>query len=173
MPESRLIVGLGNPGKNYEYTRHNLGFLVVHQLATRLKCGFESSSLTKGLTAKGSLEQKEIHFLLPMNFINNSGPAVKQIMVKEEIALENICIVCDDLNLDFRQLRIRSKGSDGGHNGLGSIIYHLESDAFPRLRMGIGQPKGKADSVDYVLEEFKKDEKRYLEDFIIEAAECC
>ncbi len=173
MPESRLIVGLGNPGGDYEYTRHNLGFLVVQRLAKKFALKFSPSSLTNGVTAEGVCEGLEICLLMPMTFMNHSGSAVRQVMSKKEFFPEQILVVCDDFNLDFEQIRLRAKGSDGGHNGLGSVIQNLDTEEFTRLRMGISQPPGKKDTVDYVLEEFTKKEKDQLDGFIGEAVSCC
>jgi len=173
LSELRLIGGLGNPGKDYEYTRHNLGFLVVRRLAEQLKLKFALSSLTNGLTAEGTFEDKTICLLMPLTYMNNSGVAVHQIVTKHNLSPENVLIVSDDFNLDFEQIRLRGKGSDGGHNGLSSIIERLGTEQFARLRMGIGQPAGKKDTVDYVLEEFKKKEKECLDSFIDEATSCC
>ncbi|OGX09664.1 MAG: aminoacyl-tRNA hydrolase [Omnitrophica WOR_2 bacterium GWF2_38_59] len=169
----KLIVGLGNPGKDYEYTRHNLGFLVVKHLAERLNVGWKLSSFTNGLTAEGNYRGNGFCLFLPLTYMNKSGGAVKQIIETKEFLLDESLIVCDDLNLDFEQIRIRPKGSDGGHNGLDSIIQYLCTDEFPRLRMGIGHPGNKVDVVDYVLEEFSKSEKNNLEDFIGKSADCC
>lgn len=173
MSELRLIGGLGNPGKDYEYTRHNLGFLVVRRLAEKLKLKFALSSLTNGLTAEGMFEDKAICLLMPLTYMNNSGVAVHQVMKKRDLSLEDVMIVCDDFNLDFEQIRLKGKGSDGGHNGLSSVIEHLGTEQFVRLRMGIGRPVGKKDTVDYVLEEFKKKERERLDSFIDETTSCC
>ena len=169
----RLIVGLGNPGKDYEYTRHNLGFLVVRRLAEKLKLKFALSSLTKGMTAEGMFEEDSVCLLAPLIYMNNSGVAISRLMSKKDFSPEDILVVCDDFNLDFEQIRLRAKGSDGGHNGLSSVIEHLNTEQFARLRMGIGYPPGKKDTVDYVLEEFKKKEKECLDGFIEEAVSCC
>jgi len=173
LSELRLIAGLGNPGGDYEYTRHNLGFLVIQRLAEKLKLKFTLSSLTNGLTAEGMFEDKAICLLMPLTYMNNSGIAVHQVMTKKNLQPEDVLIVCDDFHLDFEQIRLRAKGSDGGHNGLNSIIHRLGTEKFSRLRMGISQPANKKDTVDYVLEEFKKKEKDCLDNFIDEAASCC
>lgn len=173
MSEIRLIVGLGNPGREYELTRHNLGFLAVQKLAEKIKFKFSLSSLTNGLTAEGVWGGSPLCLLAPMTYMNNSGVAVKQVMIKKELTPAEVLIVCDDFHLAFQQSRLRSKGSDGGHNGLKSVIQHLDADGFARLRLGIGRPTGKKDTVDYVLEEFKKDEKAKLDDVLEEAASCC
>ncbi|MCK5260286.1 MAG: aminoacyl-tRNA hydrolase [Candidatus Omnitrophica bacterium] len=169
----RLIVGLGNPGKDYEWTRHNLGFLVVRRLAEKLKLKFALSSLTNGMAAEGIFEEDDICLLAPLTYMNNSGVAISRLMSKKDLSTEDILVVCDDFHLDFEQVRLRAKGSDGGHNGLSSVIEHLGTEQFARLRMGIDYPPGKKDTVDYVLEEFKKKEKDRLDGFIDEAVSCC
>ena len=169
----RLIVGLGNPGKDYEYTRHNLGFLVVRRLAGELKWKFALSSLTNGMTAEGMFEGEPVCLLAPLTYMNNSGVAVSQLMSKKDLSPGNILVVCDDFNLDFEQVRLRPQGSDGGHKGLSSIIGHLGTEQFARLRMGIGYPPGAQDAVDYVLEAFKKKESDRLDGFIDGAVSCC
>lgn len=173
MSKTKLIVGLGNPGNDYKYTRHNLGFLVVVEVAKKLNVSFQLSSFTNGLTAEVQKDEKNICLLMPLTYMNNSGVALKHFVIKNDIALDDILVVCDDLNLDFGQIRIRSKGSHGGHNGLNSVIDHLKSDRFPRLRLGIGQPSRGKDVIDFVLEKFNADEKKNLDEFIDQAAECC
>jgi len=171
--QEKLIVGLGNPGKEYDLTRHNIGFLVVRQLAEDLKAKFSLSSLTNGLTAKAKTDYGVVHFLMPLTYMNNSGVAVKEMVAKNAFSYEKIFVIIDDLNLPFGQVRIRAKGSHGGHNGLVSIIKHLAGNEFPRLRMGIGHPKSKSDIINYVLEEFNKNEKESLKEFIMEGCQCC
>lgn len=171
--EEKIIVGLGNPGKDYEWTRHNLGFLVVRRLAEQHNINFGLSSFTNGLTAEGEIDNTRVCLLLPLTYMNNSGVAVKQALDKRQVPLANVIVVCDDFNLDFGNIRIRSKGSDGGHNGLSSIIEHLQTDAFNRIRLGIGQPVSKEATVDFVLEEFTKKEKSHLDAFIRQAVDCC
>ncbi len=173
MSDLRLIVGLGNPGRDYAYTRHNLGFLVVERLAEKLSIKFKSSSFTKALTASGAVEDQNVALLEPLTFMNLSGGAVRSYIAKKGVPVENILVVCDDLDLEFGQLRLRTKGSDGGHNGLVSIIEQLHTREFARLRMGIGRPPAKKDTIEYVLEKFNKSEVALLDNFIEEAVECC
>ncbi len=173
MSDVRLIVGLGNPGVDYEFNRHNLGFLVIQYLVEKLDFDLKKNSFIRGLIAEGNFEGKSICFLLPMTFMNNSGIAVKQIILRKKLDLGNVLVVCDDFNLSFRQLRLRAKGGDGGHNGIKSIIQHSGSEKFARLRMGIDFPGGKKNVVEYVLENFSKKECKFLDGFIIEAADCC
>ncbi len=178
---NKLIVGLGNPGKDYEYTRHNLGFLVVRQLADRINASFRLSSFTNGLVAEGQAKYRNLNLLLPLTYMNNSGVAVKSVIAKKQLAIENILVVCDDLNLNFGQLRLKQKGRDGGHNGLKSIMRHLDSNQFARLRMGIigdtncgtAQAVKNRDTTDFVLGEFTKQESKQLENFISRAVDCC
>lgn len=173
MTDLRLIVGLGNPGKDYEYTRHNLGFLVAEKLAARYQLKFKSSSWCKGLSAEGLIEDKECCLFLPLTYMNNSGTAVKETVIRKKVPFNNTLVVADDFNLDFGQLRLRSKGSAGGHNGLKSVIQHLGSDDFARLRLGVGSPPHKKEIVDFVLEKFSPQEKKKLDAFIQDAVECC
>ena len=173
MSDLRLIVGLGNPGKDYEGTRHNLGFMIVRRLAEQQHLKFSTSSLTSGLEAQGLMEGQKTILLQPLTFVNHSGIAVKSLVTKRNIELSSVLVVCDDLDTEFGQLRIKPKGSDGGHNGLTSIIGHLGSGGFARLRCGIGRPTGKKDTVNFVLAEFTKQEKKVLNDFVEEATACC
>lgn len=173
MSKTRLIVGLGNPGREYEYTRHNLGFLAVRRLAEMLKLKFTPSPLTNGLAAKGIVADEALYLLMPLTYMNNSGAAVYQVMTKKDLLPADVLVICDDFHLGYGQMRLRARGSDGGHNGLSSVIEHLGMEQFARLRMGIGRPAGKKDVVDYVLAEFKKEEKDRLDSFINEAASCC
>ena len=167
------IVGLGNPGKEYELTRHNLGFLVVDQIAQNHKLGIKKGSLKNSLTAQGGILSHEVILLKPTTFVNNSGTAVKELVAHKGIDYSNILIVADDFNLDFGSMRLKADGSDGGHNGLKSIIQHCQTKNFARLRLGIGQPKDKKNTAHYVLSPFVKGEKAKLNDFINQAAECC
>ncbi len=169
----RLIVGLGNPGKDYEYTRHNLGFLVLEHISQSNGLKWKRSVLCDGVEAEGKDGDLKFRLLMPSSFMNNSGKPVKQFVRQNDFDLKNVLVVCDDFNLNFGQLRVRRRGSDGGHNGLHSIIYHLESEDFCRLRLGIGMPPGKKSAEDYVLEEFTKKEREELGFFVDEASHCC
>ncbi|OGX10500.1 MAG: aminoacyl-tRNA hydrolase [Omnitrophica WOR_2 bacterium GWA2_53_43] len=173
MSQARLIVGLGNPGRDYEYTRHNLGFLVVEHLAQKNNLRFRKSSFTNGLTAEGKVAGNDLCCLLPSTYMNNSGAAVKQAVLNKNLDHADILIVCDDFHLDFGQVRIRSKGADGGHNGLTSVIEHLGTQAFARLRLGIGGPVKGQESVEYVLGKWTAGEEKQLDEFIDRATDCC
>ncbi len=173
MSEAKLIVGLGNPGQDYEYTRHNLGFLVLTQLAHQHGFKFKKSSLTDALEAKGKILDQDVVLLLPLTYVNQSGIAVNQVVSKKEIPLKDALVVCDDLNIGFGEIRLRSSGNDGGHNGLKSIITHLKTNDFPRLRLGIGAPFQKEETRDFVLAQFTQKEKKAINAFIEEASQCC
>jgi len=154
-----MIIGLGNVGREYEGTRHNVGFMVVDEIS--------SKSQKKFSPGKGEYYSNEIRhaggdvvLLKPTTFMNNSGIAVKDAIDRYGIQLEDLLVVYDDFNIPLAKLRMRKGGSDGGHNGVYSIIYHLNNDAFPRLRCGIRSDKvmqGK-DMVDFVLSNFEAEE---------------
>lgn len=172
MAEKRLIVGLGNPGKDYQYTRHNLGFLAVQKLAKDLNFKLELSSFTNGITAEGMVGQDEVFLLMPLAYMNNSGNTVSRVVELKGILPHNVLVICDDFNLPFKQIRLRPKGSDGGHNGLASVIERLATTEFHRLRLGIGFPN-RGDVIDFVLEEFNSSEMRDLDSYLRQAVECC
>ena len=136
-----LIVGLGNPGTQYENTRHNAGFMAVDTLAEKL--GVQIKKLKfKSLIADCVIEGKNCLLMKPSTFMNNSGEAVSEAMSFYKLAPQNILVMYDDISLDVGRTRIRRKGSDGGHNGIKSIILLTNSDAFPRVKIGVGLQKG-------------------------------
>ena len=168
----KLIVGLGNPGLQYRWTRHNLGFMVLESLGKQHKTKGHISASYHGMLAKAVIEDFECSLLMPMTFMNNSGLSVKKLADRTGTLLEHILIVCDDLSLPFGELRLRPSGSAGGHNGLKSIIKDLGSDQVARLRLGIDAPGGTRDTVDYVLSDFTPAQKKALPDFINRALDC-
>ena len=161
-PPEFIIVGLGNPGKQYELTRHNAGFLFADLLAD--KNGVKINKIQfKAVTASLTLGGVKCLLMKPQTFMNNSGEAVRQAASFYKIPPERILVVFDDISLPCGRLRIRRKGSDGGHNGIKSIIYHLNSDAFPRVKLGVGEKTHPDyDLADWVLSQFKKDELALL-----------
>ena len=171
--ESRIIIGLGNPGKKYETTRHNFGFLVVERLAKNFKIALSKNEAYQGMLGQKNLEGNMLNLFLPLTFVNNSGEAVLKLVKRKKFSAENILVVCDDLNLDFGQLRLKAGGSDGGHHGLQSIITSLADDSFVRLRLGIGRPENREDVVGYVLTPFTPEEKGNLPALLDKAVECC
>lgn len=166
-----LIVGLGNAGEKYSFTRHNAGFLCVDLLAEQN--GFSLKRLKfRSLTADTTLAGHRCLVLKPQTFMNNSGEAVRDAAAFYKIPPERILVIFDDVSLDVGRLRIRRKGTDGGHNGLKSIIYHLNSDAFPRIKIGVGKkPHPDYDLADWVLSSFKTDEQPPLKAALERACE--
>ena len=158
----KLIVGLGNPGMRYEHTKHNVGFRVIDALYEKF-CQRDSesrpthTSICNSLVMQTTWHNASIILAKPMTYMNNSGAAVAALVRRFEIPLPELCVVYDDVHLDIGVLRIRRKGSDGGQKGMKSIIRHLGTTEFPRLRIGIGEPIGVL--VDYVLTEFSEDEE--------------
>lgn len=158
-----IVVGLGNPDRKYTYTRHNSGFLCVDMLADKLNFSVNRLKF-KSLTCDAVIGGHRCIVMKPQTYMNNSGEAVRECAAFYKIPPENIIIICDDTNLDVGRLRIRRKGSDGGQNGVKNIIYHMNSDRFPRIKIGIGKkPHPDYDLADWVLSEFKKDELKALE----------
>ena len=165
-----LLVGLGNPGAKYEITRHNAGFLFVTLLEDKL--GFTAKKLKfHSLIGDTKIGNSKVLVMKPQTMMNNSGVAVGECASFYKIPPENIIVVYDDISLEPGKLRIRRKGSAGGHNGLKSIIYQLNSDNFPRIRVGVGAPKHEDyDLADFVLGRFSKEEIPVLEESIIKAS---
>ncbi|MBL7137963.1 MAG: aminoacyl-tRNA hydrolase [Bacteroidales bacterium] len=155
-----LIVGLGNIGDEYADTRHNIGFIVADALALSLKTSFASGRHAS--VAKGMLKGRSITIIKPTTYINLSGKAIRFWMNKDKIPPENLLVVVDDLALPLGTLRLRKSGSDGGHNGLISLIETLQTIDFPRLRMGIGNDFAKGYQVEYVLGRWTSEEEKVL-----------
>ncbi|MFV0238170.1 MAG: aminoacyl-tRNA hydrolase [Flavobacteriales bacterium] len=164
-----LIVGLGNKGEEYKYTRHNIGFDVIENLAEEKDIKFESTHF--GWMAKVRHKGRLFLLLKPDTYMNLSGKAVKFWMKKEKIILENIMIVTDDLNLPYGTLRIKGKGSDGGHNGLKSIQEELQTTKYARFRFGIGNRYEQGRQVDFVLGRWTKEEQEKLPERLKKASE--
>lgn len=153
-----LIVGLGNPGTKYAYTRHNAGFLCLELLAERENVQLRRIKF-KGVVGDAQLGGHRCLLLKPQTFMNNSGESVREAAAFYKIPPERVLVIFDDVSLPCGKLRIRRKGSDGGHNGIKSIIYHLGSDAFPRIKLGVGEkPDPEWDLADWVLSPFRKQE---------------
>ena len=155
-----LIVGLGNIGPEYEFTRHNIGFDILDHYVDTSETNFEIAKL--GSVAKHRLKGRQLIFLKPSTYMNLSGKAVKFWMQKEKIPQENLLIITDDLNLPFGTLRLKTKGSDGGHNGLKDIQNQLGTTKYNRLRFGISDEFQKGRQVDYVLSKWEDEEKEKL-----------
>jgi len=164
-----LVVGLGNPGEKYENTRHNIGFKVVEHIAKELECTFTSEKHAE--IAKGKFKGKTIVLVKPTTFMNLSGKALNYWAQQEKIPLDHILVITDDLALPFGKLRMKGKGSDGGHNGLKDIQAVLNSPEYARLRFGVGNEFNKGQQVDYVLGEWDSEEQKTIEERIKAAAE--
>lgn len=159
-----LIVGIGNKGEEYAETRHNIGFKVAEKIAEKIEASFKSSNF--GLLAEGKYKGRKVFVLKPDTYVNLSGNAVKFWMQKENIPLENVLIITDDLALPFGSLRMKMKGSHGGHNGLRNIEAVLNTNLYTRLRFGIAAEFKEGQQVDYVLGQWNEAEKEKLSERI-------
>ena len=155
-----LIVGLGNIGAKYDNTRHNIGFKILDALAKEYDVTFETDKL--GDITSFRFKGRTFVLLKPSTYMNLSGKAVKYWMDKEKISIDNILIITDDLNIDFGTIRLKGKGSDGGHNGLKDIQEKLNTSKYPRFRFGVGSNYSKGRQVDFVLSEWSKEEESLL-----------
>lgn len=164
-----LIVGLGNIGEKYQNTRHNIGFKILDELASKEAISFETAKL--GSIAKFKFKGRTFILLKPSTYMNLSGKAVKYWLLKENIPIENLLVIGDDLNLNFGQIRLKSKGSDGGHNGLKDINVVLQTQQYPRFRFGVGAEFSKGKQVDYVLGEWSDEETKLLPERIEKSIE--
>jgi len=170
----KIIVGLGNPSKKYLKNRHNIGMMVLDAIVSREKLKFKK----KGVFAKSEqvsliIGQEEVTLIKPLVYMNLSGISVKQALEKFRISLENLLIICDDINLPFGKFRLRTKGTSGGHNGLLSIIETIGTQDFNRLRIGIDKPEDSVDLAEYVLSDFSDSEQKQLPEVITKAIEAC
>jgi PTH1 family peptidyl-tRNA hydrolase len=163
-----LVVGLGNIGSNYEETRHNIGFKILDQYAKKKELLFEDNRYAS--MAKFRLKGRQITFIKPSTLMNNSGKAVRYWVEKEKLTVDQVLIITDDINLPFGTLRLKPKGSDGGHNGLKSINENLGTHKFARLRFGIGAEYPTGQQISYVLSEWSQEEQEKLRERL---DKCC
>ena len=168
----RLIVGLGNPGREYRETRHNVGFMVVDEIARRhnLTLAMAPSQIPDAMIAK-KFGDDALLLAKPLTFMNNSGEAVAALARYYDVPAGDLLIVVDEVALPFGRLRARARGSAGGHNGLKSVIARLGTTEFARLRLGVGRGDARRDLADHVLAKFERDEQAALEGFIARAAD--
>ena len=164
-----LIVGLGNIGSEYENTRHNIGFKVLDHLAKKEELSFEPNKL--GAVTYYKFKGRTFVLLKPSTYMNLSGKAVRYWMMKEKIPLENVLVITDDINLSFGTIRLKTKGSDGGHNGLKDIQIQLGTQQYARFRFGIGSDFSKGKQIDYVLGEWSPEEESKLTERLERARE--
>ncbi|MGN0597002.1 MAG: aminoacyl-tRNA hydrolase [Ruminiclostridium sp.] len=169
-PVEFIIVGLGNPGTKYENTRHNMGFMAIDTLAEKVGADIKKLRF-KSLTAEATVGGKKVLLMKPTTFMNNSGEAIVEALNFYKLTTEKLLVLYDDISLDVGKMRIRTKGSAGGHNGIKSIIYLTGSDVFPRIKMGVGQkPNKDYDLADWVLGHFPKEQGEALEQVFANAA---
>jgi PTH1 family peptidyl-tRNA hydrolase len=165
----KLVVGLGNPGAKYQATRHNIGFDLVDRLA-RGGSGADFARKFEGQLAETEIDFRRVLLLKPETFMNLSGRTVGQAVRFYKLPLEDVLVVCDDLSLPLGKLRLRPGGSDGGQKGLRDVAFHLGTDQFPRLRLGIGE-RGNVEATDFVLTRFKTAERPIIDDALILASQ--
>lgn len=171
-PEGKtfLIVGLGNPGKDYRETRHNIGFMTVDRIAERLGSSFTRTQ-SKALITDGRYQGQRIYLAKPQTFMNASGQAVGALLKFYKIPLKNLLVAYDDVDLPYETMRIKPSGGSAGHRGMKNIIQQLGTHEFPRLRLGVGRSYGSKQATDYVLKPFSKEESEFLSVYIDRAAE--
>ena len=161
----KLIIGLGNPGKPYEHTRHNIGFDVIDALASKWGAPLNQSKFN-GMYASVHRPEGKVILVKPLTYMNLSGECVRPLMDYFDIEVEDILVIYDDLDLETGKLRLRQKGSAGGHNGIKSLIQHLGTQEFDRIRVGVSRPPAGMKVADYVLSKFSKDDQPVVEDAI-------
>ena len=167
----KIIVGLGNPGQKYMYTRHNTGFLFLDYFSQKHNIKVDKLKF-KALFGQGMVNGQKVILIKPQTFMNLSGETLMAVIDFFKCSLKDVIIVYDDISMEVGKIRIRTKGSDGGHNGLKSIIYLNQSDEFDRIKIGIGSPPHKDyDLADYVLGEFLEDEKKIIFEALKKASE--
>ncbi|EJV78223.1 aminoacyl-tRNA hydrolase [Bacillus mycoides] len=168
----KLIVGLGNPGREYELTRHNIGFMAIDELAKRWSISLNEQKF-KGVFGAGFVNGEKVILLKPLTYMNLSGESIRPLMDYYKIDVEDFIVMYDDLDIPVGKLRLRMKGSAGGHNGVKSTISHLGTQEFQRIRMGIDRPKNGIKVVDYVLGRFTAEEISGVNQSIENAADAC
>ncbi|NCU17744.1 aminoacyl-tRNA hydrolase [Pallidibacillus pasinlerensis] len=168
----KLIVGLGNPGKEYEETRHNIGFKVIDELSKNLQIPLNETKF-KGLFGKGNINETQVILLKPMTYMNLSGEAVGALMNFYKIPTEELLVIYDELDLPVGKIRLRYKGSAGGHNGIKSIIQHIGTQEFNRIRIGIDRPERGMPVANYVLSKFKKEDLPVMQEMVEKSAKAC
>lgn len=162
-----LIVGLGNPGKQYENTRHNVGFDAIDNISKEYNIPVNREKF-KGIYGEGIISGERVILLKPKTFMNLSGESIREVVNFYKIVNNNIIVIYDDISLDTGRLRIRLQGSSGGHNGIKSVISNLSTDEFPRVKIGVGHPQ--FDLIPHVLGRFSKEDRKVVEEVIVAAA---
>ncbi len=165
-----VVVGLGNPGKDYTNTRHNIGFNTVDLIAKRNNINLNKIKF-QSIYGEGNISGEKVLLVKPQTYMNNSGVTVRDISQYYKVPIENIIVVVDDIDIDFSVVKIRAKGSAGSHNGLKSIISYIQGEDFPRVKVGIGKKHVNQDLADFVLSRFSRDEQIDIDISFITAAE--
>jgi PTH1 family peptidyl-tRNA hydrolase len=168
----KLIVGLGNPGKQYEQTRHNVGFMVIDKLSKELSIPLDRQKFN-GIYGMGHISGEKIILLKPLTYMNLSGECIRPLMDYYEINDDEMVVIYDDLDLPVGKIRLRTKGSAGGHNGIKSMILHLGTQEFNRIRVGIDRPNNGMKISDYVLGQFTEEEAQGVSEAIDRSANAC
>ena len=158
-----LLVGLGNPGREYEKTRHNIGFDAIDKISDEYNIPIKRERF-KGVFGEGRISNEKVIILKPSTYMNLSGESLREIIKYYNIPLENVIVIYDDVDLEVGRLRVRTKGSAGGHNGIKSIIYNINSEDFIRLRIGVGKPE--RDMVSHVLGKFSQENRKKVEEVL-------
>ncbi len=162
----KLIVGLGNPGRAYSSTKHNVGFRTVKEIGRDNRIRFRKDTNYEAALGRGDIKGEDVVLLLPFTFMNLSGRTVKAVFLREFERLEDVMVIYDDINLNLGKVRLRKKGSSGGHKGINSIIESLHSEGFLRLRMGIATGLHSGDITDYVLSPFERKDKKAVSETV-------
>jgi PTH1 family peptidyl-tRNA hydrolase len=169
-PDTYLLIGLGNPGREYRDTRHNVGFMLIDRLIIRLNArGMKVQS--KAIVTTAAYEDRKLILAKPQTYMNLSGQSAQGLLHFYKVSMENMLVAHDDLDIPFGTIRIRPKGGPGGQGGMASTIEQLGTKDFPRLRIGIGRPPGRMDPSDYVLQNFSREEMKILSEIIDRAAD--
>ncbi len=173
MDEIYVVAGLGNPGYRYKNTRHSVGFMVIDALAEKVGVNIRKNKKLKhkAIINEVNIDEKKILLVKPQTYMNASGESIKDIVENYKVPLNNLIILYDDADLPLGKIRIRRSGSAGTHNGMKSVLYHLQAADFPRIRIGIGKPPPDMDIIDYVLGKFTIDETDVIHESILKAAE--
>ena len=166
----KLIVGLGNPGKEYEKTRHNTGFMVLDEISNKFNIEINKEK-SKALIGIGEINSKKVMLVKPQTFMNLSGEAIRGLIDFYKEDIENVVVIFDDIDLEIGDIRIKERGSAGTHNGMKSVVSHLGTEKFRRVKVGIGKPRENMDLISHVLGKFTQDEVKILENSINNAVE--
>lgn len=168
----KMIVGLGNPGKQYEHTRHNIGFEVIDELSSRFSIPINQAKF-KGAYGLGFYNGVKVLLLKPLTYMNLSGESIGAVLDYYQIDLEDLLVIYDDLDLPVGKIRLRQKGSPGGHNGIKSTVLHLGTQEFNRIRIGIDRPQLGMSVPDYVLGRFRQEERIPVQEAVEKSADAC